>query len=112
MDGAGLQTAAGTLSPDLAEFLTVHRFSTVWDRLRRNHPAEERLLSAFHGWFDGLKTMKLVHHLSAGPYPRCEPDAALKGLFSWRGLEPVTGMAPLLDKLRDLQNGPDNLSPP
>ena len=112
LDGAALQTAACRLSPCLAEFLAGNRFSVVWDRLRSNHPVEERLLTAFHGWFDGLKSMKLIHHLSAGPYPRCEPDAALKGLFSWRGLEPVAGATALLDTLRTLQNGPDNLPPP
>jgi hypothetical protein len=112
LDGVGLQAAAGDLSADVAEFLALNCFTDVWDKLRRNHPGRERLLTAFHGWFDGLKTMKLVHHLSAGPFPRCEPDEALAELFTWRGLEPATGAAARLDALRRLQNGADNLPPP
>jgi len=111
-DGTVLQGAAGGISPALGEFLALNRFAEVWDKLCRNHPGRERLLTAFNGWFDGLKTMKLVHHLSAGPYPRCEPDKALAELFTWRGLEPATGMTARLAALRHLQNGPDNHPPP
>lgn len=111
-DGAGLVGRSAVLSPHLAEYLQINRFAGVWDRLRRNHPAPAALTTAFHGWFDGLKTMKLVHHLSDGPYPRCEPDEALAELFARRGLEPVRGVEARLAVLRDFQNGPDNLPPP
>ena len=55
--------------------------------------------------------MKLIHHLSAGPYPRCEPDEALEELFTWRGLEQTGEIEARLEILRMLQNGTDYLSP-
>jgi len=111
-DGACLQRHAGEISPHLAVYLDQAGFPGVWDRLRRNHPTHGALITAFHGWFDGLKTMKLVHHLSAGPYPRCEPDDALEELFAWHGLEQARGIEARLEKLRRLQNGTDYISPP
>jgi hypothetical protein len=111
-DGSTLQGAAVGISPDLAKYLELNRFVAVWDRLRRNHPGRGPLLRAFHGWFDGLKTMKLVHHLSDGPYPRCEADQGLAELFARRGLEPVCGVEARLELLRGLQNGADCITPP
>ncbi|MBL0224231.1 MAG: hypothetical protein IPQ16_01215 [Geobacteraceae bacterium] len=112
MDGAALLARSSQVSPCLTEYLQLTRFAGVWDKLQRNHPSRTALMTAFHGWFDGLKTMKLVHHLSAGPYPRCEPDEALAELFAWRGLEPVSGVEEYLEQLRRLQNGTDHITPP
>jgi len=109
-DGATLSSRSAGISPYLEEYLRINRFDDVWDKLRRNHPSPTALMNAFHGWFDGLKTMKLVHHLSDGPYPRCEPDEALAELFAWRGLEPVDGIEERLEQLRRLQNGRDHLA--
>jgi hypothetical protein len=93
------------MSPCLGEFLDLNRFEEIWGKLRRNNPGPMALLKAFHGWFDGLKTMKLIHHLSAGPFPRCEPEDALADLFAWGGLASVSGMENQLKALRVLQNG-------
>lgn len=108
-DGAALIGRSAEVAQHLAEYLQINRFAGVWDKLRRNHPTPAALTTAFHGWFDGLKSMKLVHHLSDGPYPRCGPDEALADLFAWRGLDPVSGIEGRLAVLRDLQNGSDNL---
>jgi hypothetical protein len=106
-NGCSLREQAGAISPCLGEFLELNRFGEIWEKLRRNNPGQKALLKAFHGWFDGLKTMKLIHHLSAGPFPRCEPETALEDLFAWAGLLPVSGLEGRLDALRQLQNGAD-----
>ncbi len=111
-DGSTLRELAGEISPCLGEYLELNRFEEIWDKLRRNNPGQSSLLKAFHGWFDGLKTMKLIHHLSDGPFPRCEPDEALAELFAWRGLETVSGVEERLGSLRRLQNGADLVTPP
>jgi len=49
--------------------------------------------------------MKLIHHLVDGPYPRCQPDVALRELFEWGGLAAVSGIENQLAVLRRLQNG-------
>jgi hypothetical protein len=112
LDGAALFDHSVGISPSLAEYLQINHFAEVWDKLRRNHPLQRALMPAFHGWFDGLKTMKLVHYLSEVPFPRCEPDDALAELFVWRGLEPVNGVEARLELLRRLQNGPDHVASP
>ena len=98
---------AETISPDLVTYLKSIRFAAVWEKLQQNFPDEKNLLSGFHSWFDGLKTMKLIHHLCAGPLPRCEPDKGLPELFRWAGLEPFTNMQQQLALLRQVQIGGD-----
>jgi len=108
-DGCSLREQAGAISPCLGEYLDLNRFGDIWEKLRRNNPVPAALLRAFHGWFDGLKTMKLIHHLSAGPFPRCGPEDALAELFEWGGLAPVSGIEDRLAALRRLQNGTDTV---
>jgi Glycosyl transferase family group 2 len=106
-DGCSMREQAGGISSCLGEFLDLNRYEEIWGKLRRNNPGQKALLKAFHGWFDGLKTMKLIHHLSAGPFPRCEPEGALAELFEWGGLAPVSGIEGRLEALRNLQIGMD-----
>jgi hypothetical protein len=117
---AGLDTPAGDLmagargiSPHLAEYLESVRFPKTWQGLCRNHSVPGRLLAAFHGWFDGLRTMKLIHHLSARELPRCSPEEALPGLLLMTGIEPVAGVGALLALLgrREEEEGGCALSP-
>ena len=105
--GRSLREQAGAISPCLGEFLDLNRFEEIWGKLRRNNPVPASLRRAFHGWFDGLKTMKLIHHLSAGTFPRCEPADALAELFAWGGLAPASGIEDRLTALLVLQNGSD-----
>lgn len=107
MDGAALRSRAAEVSPFLVEYLDSVSFEEIWDKLRRNSNGRPALLAAFNGWFDGLKTMKLIHHLSAGPYPRCEPDPAVSELLEWAGLSSVNGMERQLELLRRVQLGAD-----
>jgi glycosyltransferase involved in cell wall biosynthesis len=104
-EGLALREQAGEILPCLGDYLDRNRFEEIWGKLRRNNPTRAARLAAFHGWFDGLKTMKLIHHLSDGPYPRCGPEEALPGLFAWGGLEPLCGIQGQLEVLRILQNG-------
>jgi hypothetical protein len=96
---------AAAVSPYLAGYLEGAGFTGVWESLRKNHREAKALRSAFHGWFDGLKTMKLIHHLSAATFSRCEPEEALPPLLEWARLERVTGVAGQLALLRRIQNG-------
>lgn len=102
-EGEALLSQASAISPHLADYLATLDFPAVWERLRRTHRQPEALLRAFHGWFDGLKTMRLIHHLSAGPFPRCGPDEALPPLLAWAGLPQAAGPDGLLELLRHHQ---------
>jgi hypothetical protein len=63
LDARDLLHGAGELSPDLRGFLEHHRFEEVWPRLQENAPNQEGLHRQFHRWFDGFRTLKLIHHL-------------------------------------------------
>jgi hypothetical protein len=107
LESAELLKHAGDISRDLAEYLDLARFGDVWPKLQRNSPGHTALLAAFNGWFDGLKTMKLIHHLSAAGYSRTGPEQVLPALLQWAGLDVVTGVEQQLDVLRQQQLGDD-----
>ncbi len=98
---------AGKISRDLAGYLEEISYGAVWEKLRKNFRDERNFFSGFHSWFDGLKTMKLIHHLSNGPLPRCEPGKAVPGLFALAGLEMSFRVEEQLSRLRKIQIGED-----
>jgi hypothetical protein len=106
---AALIAEATAVSPHLAEYLEQIGFAGVWKKLRANHKDAESLSSAFHVWFDGLKSMKLIHHLAAGPFPRCEPGESLPDLLAWGNLAAAGGVPSQLHLLRNIQNGTEFL---
>jgi len=104
LSGAELLAASAQLDPELAFYLEQARFAPVWDRLAENSGGPEALKVAFHGWFDALKTVRLIHHLSLS-YPRCGADAALPDLLRSCGASEVRGELAQLKLLREMQNG-------
>jgi hypothetical protein len=99
------------ISEELGSYLTQIKFAPTWKKLTNNCHAPPLLLKAFHNWFDGLKTLKLIHHLSAGPYPRAEPDLVIPGFLKWAGLEPPEGIKNQLFLLCRIQVGGDDRFP-
>jgi hypothetical protein len=106
-EGKPIQSKAEKISSHLADYLNQIKFVIYWEKLRKNFKFPSLFLKGFHGWFDGLKTMKLIHHLSSGPFPRKEPEQAVPELLKWAGLEPVKGMNDQLELLRKVQIGED-----
>jgi hypothetical protein len=102
-----IQKMAAEISPSLANFLSRIHFQEVWAKLQKNYHSPRQLQSAFHIWFDGLKTLQLVHHLSAGPFPKAEPEEALPSLWQWAGFVPPATLAEHLSLLRRLQSRVD-----
>ena len=58
-----LLDGAGGISPQLREFLERNRFEEIWPRLQQNSAHHAGLELQFHRWFDGFKTLKLIHFL-------------------------------------------------
>ena len=102
-----LMVGAENIHPELAEYLKTIDLDNTWDNLKKNNRSRDNLIKAFNGWFDGLKTMKLIHHLSDSVFPRCDPDEAMPELLEWSGVKSVTGIAQQLELLRKLQLGDD-----
>lgn len=93
------------VTPTAAEFLDRAGFAASWQRLRRNHRLPAQRLRAFHTWFDALRSLRMVHHLSATTWPNVAPGAALVPLFDWAGWSTVDKPAELLVLLRGRQTG-------
>jgi hypothetical protein len=100
-----IQQKAGKISSPLADYLEGNKWASVWEKLRQNFRTRKNLSKGFHEWFDGLKTMKLIHHLSAGTYPRQNPEQAVLPLLRWAGLEAAEGIDSPLELLRGIQIG-------
>ncbi|MFZ4439803.1 MAG: hypothetical protein ACOYOS_15365, partial [Syntrophales bacterium] len=76
---------ARKIHPELKAYLELSRFATDWPVIRRNCPDAEHLRRQFHVWFDGLKTLRLVHHLSRSAFPPLPMFEGLKGLLDRMG---------------------------
>jgi glycosyltransferase involved in cell wall biosynthesis len=60
---------AQQIHPHLAEYLRLSRLDADWQNIRRNSHDTYQMSRQFHVWFDGLKTLRLVHHLSHHSFP-------------------------------------------
>jgi hypothetical protein len=60
---------AGRIHQQLETYLRTSRFAENWLVIRKNSGDPGQLRRQFHVWFDGLKTLRLVHHLSRSAYP-------------------------------------------
>jgi hypothetical protein len=61
---------AARISTHLRDFLTRNKFPESWPRLQQNAPDPDGLERQFHRWFDGFKTLKLIHYLRDNGLPR------------------------------------------
>lgn len=77
--------AAEKIHPALREYLDLCRFAVDWPVIRRNCPDSGHLRRQFHVWFDGLKTLRLIHHLDRSAYPPVPLFEGLKGLLDLMG---------------------------
>lgn len=68
-----------SLSAHLGNFLTEQKFASAWQGFLGQHGVPESLKSAFHGWFDAFRTMKLLHYLAENGLPRAEPEEVVGG---------------------------------
>jgi hypothetical protein len=98
-----LLAASAKIDPQLACYLSQAGFEQVWERLRSNANGPDGLRSAFHVWFDGLKTIRLVHHLSLS-YPRCLAGESLPELLQFCEVTAPEGESAQLKLLRLMQN--------
>lgn len=105
LEGTTLLTRAGQLSTELADFLAGEKFPALWDRFRTTHGRPQARIKAFHDWFDGLKTVRLIHHLCAGSHPRCHPQAVLPILLKEANLASALCPEQQLGTLRRHQGG-------
>jgi len=102
--GEALLARLREISPTAADFLAGSGFAGAWQRIRANHRDPARRRHAFHGWFDALATLRLLHALCLGPHPWLEAPR-LTPLLRWAGLTDVENSGKLLKLLRNEQTG-------
>lgn len=78
---------AEAVHPMLAAFLEVQGFATTWERIRKNTRRPGFLLRQFHDWFDGFRTLKLIHFLTDHAFPWIAMFPAVACLLSMTGRE-------------------------
>jgi len=78
LDGEEILLATESIDPLLKSFLQQIHFLYTWDKLKRNFPLKKNLLCQFHTWFDGFKTLKLIHYLTENKYPKISMHEAVR----------------------------------
>jgi hypothetical protein len=110
VDAETLLTYAERISPVLADYLEQANWRTVWPRLQSTHRTRSRRLQAFHVWFDGFKTMRMIHLLCDAGLCRGEPEEVLPEYFLWEGRDCPKEQAGMLEALRVHDGVPQSIS--
>lgn len=84
-DPKELLAEARQIHPHLGEYLRLSRLDTDWQNIRWNSHDPRHLRQQFHVWFDGLKTLRLVRHLSHHAFPLVPMFDGLAGLIDLIG---------------------------
>lgn len=99
-DAVTLLSAAREISPILSHYLEQSNWLKHWPVMQQTYQEEAQRLQAFHIWFDGFKSLRLVHLLCAAQYERGEPEDLLPAYFAWQGQRAPDGMVAALTLLR------------
>lgn len=107
---AELLEGGAAVAPQLGTFLMQQGFEGVWPKLQHNAPDLPGLAAQFHRWFDGFKSLKLIHHLRDHGFPPMPLEEAVTNLLASFGVGVGSSSDPdrmscLLDLLRELEAG-------
>jgi len=106
LSAAELQSRAAELSPVLGAFLGELKFVDVWQKLQVTYSTRQGRHSAFHRWFDGLRTRQLLSRLDIGKSP--PPAEAVAEILAWGGYPGIERVPEQLALLESLQQAVDN----
>jgi hypothetical protein len=81
------EKASEMVHPELAVFLKTSHFEEAWENLQSNARTTKTLRAHFHGWFDGFRTLKLIHHLRDNGFPSIDTVAAVETLLGWMEID-------------------------
>ena len=91
---------AAEISPVLSRYLLDCRWLSVWPALQKTHQSKTQLQNAFHAWFDGFKTLRLIHQLCESGHRRGEPEELLPDYFAWDGQTVSGNVREMLEWMR------------
>lgn len=99
-DAELLLVHAEKISPVLVDYLEQAGWRTVWPQLQLTHQNEARRSHAFHSWFDGFRTMRLIHMLCDAGLCRSPSEETLSEYFAWDGRICPGSLTGMLEELR------------
>lgn len=81
LSGSEYLSDAEQINPELAQFLNQNNFDLQWNRILNSTKSEAQIQKQKNIWFDGFKTMKLVHFLRDSTIPNINMFDALDLFF-------------------------------
>lgn len=73
---------AGEIEESLKKFLEINLFEEQWDKILSNAKTESQINKQKKIWFDGFRTLKLIHYLRDNCYPNINMFTALDNFFN------------------------------
>lgn len=104
-DAESILTDAAAISPILLAYLEKQKWRQVWMALQATHKTNAARLDAFHGWFDGFKSLRFIHLLCEKAFMRGEPERLLPGYFARENVTPPPRLSGMLRMMRKADNG-------
>jgi len=77
---------AKEIHTELYNFLLQNNYPKQWEKILSNTKSSRQLIHQRKIWFDGFKTLKLIHHLRDTAFPRLNMFDALDMLFIKLGI--------------------------
>ncbi|MGE5350511.1 MAG: hypothetical protein ACM3P0_00400, partial [Acidobacteriota bacterium] len=104
---------AGEIHPSMRSFLEEQNFLRDWKKIVENSKSEVQIRRQKKLWFDGFRTLKLIHYLRDNAFPPVNMFDALDEIFSRmeilfkaeRGkgsVPPIEVQIQYLEKLREI----------
>ncbi len=78
---------AGEILPELRRFLVEQSFSEAWEKIIASSPTNEQLDKQKKFWFDGFRTLKLIHYLRDNVFPDDNGFNVLEEMFMLNGFD-------------------------
>ena len=82
---------AGKINKSLSDFLVSQKFYESWNRIAENSKGSKQLHRQKIRWFDGFRTLKLIHYLRDNGFPEIDMFNALDELFGKLGIVSPAG---------------------
>lgn len=74
---------ANKINPELYNFLIQNSFRENWNRIVNNSRSKEQINNQKSFWFDGFRTLKLIHHLRDTVFPQTNMFVVLDEIFEY-----------------------------
>ncbi len=93
LNSVDLLKIANRIEPLLKDFLLDIDFEKKWSVFRSQNKKESGIIKQFHQWFDGLRTLRLVHYLRDNAWENKPMFEAIKTFIHQNDLIPVVDVS-------------------